>query len=227
MVLAIAALFLNLHAVAAVSDPVSGPVSLPAAPIARSSETNGAANVSVSSPSAPAESEPLLASNTAPAATSLASLDGSTTQPSSDPSLSPSSFASVVRSSESLSVIRVATPESKALHYVEPESLPSRRKWLALALVEHSAATFDAYSTRRAIGLGAIECDPLMRPFAQSPAIYAAIQVAPVALDFAARRMQRSQNGFMRRTWWMPQTAAAGMFLFSGVHNLHVASRLQ
>jgi len=64
-----------------------------------------------------------------------------------------------------------------------------------------------------------------MRPFAQSPAIYIAIQGAPVLLDYAARRMQRSPNSFFRRTWWVPQSASTGLFLFSGVHNLHVANR--
>lgn len=91
--------------------------------------------------------------------------------------------------------------------------------------MQHSAATFDAYSTRQAVSSGAIEADPLMRPFAQSPAIYAAIQVGPAILDYAARRMQRSSNNFLRRTWWVPQSASTGLFLFSGAHNLQVANR--
>jgi hypothetical protein len=86
-------------------------------------------------------------------------------------------------------------------------------------------ATFDAYSTRKAIAQGAIEMDPLMRLFAHSSAIYAAIQVRPAVLDIAARHIQRSQNTFFRRTWWIPQTVASGMFIFSGVHNLHVAGQ--
>jgi hypothetical protein len=141
--------------------------------------------------------------------------------------LSPASFSSVVKSSESLSAIRVGISDSKVRRFTSPEATPSRRQWLALAIAEHSAATFDAISTRRAINRGAVEADPLMKPFAQSPAIYAAIQVAPVALDFAARRMQRSPNRFLHSTWWVPQSAAAGMFLFSGVHNVHVANSLR
>ena len=219
MVLAIAALFVHLHAAAAVSQPISG--------VSASEEQSGSASA-ISAPVSPVSAEQstnqtLLASNTG----LTPSFDGSHAPNSSETELSPSSFASVVRSSESLSAIRVATPESKALRFVDAESTPSRRKWLALAAAEHAAAAFDAYSTRLAIGRGAVEADPLMRPFAQSPGIYAAIQVAPVALDFAARHMQRSQNGFLRRTWWLPQSAAAGMFLFSGVHNLHVANQLQ
>ena len=64
-----------------------------------------------------------------------------------------------------------------------------------------------------------------MRPFAHSPGIYAAIQVTPVVLDFAARRMERSQNSFIRHSWWIPQSASTGLFLFSGAHNMSVANR--
>jgi hypothetical protein len=93
-----------------------------------------------------------------------------------------------------------------------------------LSLAQHSAAAFDAYSTREAVSRGAVEGDPMMRPFANSPAIYAAIQVGPAVLDFVARRMQRSHNNFLRHTWWLPQSASTGLFIFSGVHDLRVAN---
>ncbi len=64
-----------------------------------------------------------------------------------------------------------------------------------------------------------------MRPFAHSPAIYVATQVGPAILDFAARRMQHSENSFIRRSWWIPQSASTGMSLFSGFHNMSVANR--
>ncbi len=229
MVLAIAALLVHLHTVAAVAPPIAGVSTSFSTPDEQSSSASVVSSAAV--PAAPvatqdATNETLLASNTGLTPSFAPSFDGSQASNSSETALSPSSFASVVRSSETLSAIRIATPESKALRFVEAESAPSRRKWLALAAAEHAAATFDAYSTRLAISRGAVEADPLMRPFAQSPGIYAAIQVAPVALDFAARHMQRSPNGFLRRTWWLPQSAATGMFLFSGVHNLHVASQL-
>ena len=92
-----------------------------------------------------------------------------------------------------------------------PETHP-RKAWLILSIAEHSAATFDAYSTRVAVSKGATEADPMMRPFAHSPAIYGAIQVGPLVLDYAARRMERSQIGLLRKTWWIPQTAATGSF---------------
>jgi hypothetical protein len=98
------------------------------------------------------------------------------------------------------------------------------RTWLALSLVQHGAAAFDAYSTRQSVSHGNLEDDPIMRPFAHSGAIYAAIQAGPVALDFIARRMQHSEVGFVRRMWWVPQTISTGSFLFSGIHNLSVAS---
>ena len=99
------------------------------------------------------------------------------------------------------------------------------RSWLALSLVQHGAATFDAYSTRQAVSRGAVEDDPLMKPFAHSGAIYAAIQAGPVALDFIARRMQHSENGTIRKLWWLPQTVSTATFIFAGVHNLNVAGR--
>jgi len=105
------------------------------------------------------------------------------------------------------------------------ESLPSRRTWIALSVLQHSAAVFDAYSTRQAIQSGATEQNPLLRPFASSPAIYAATQVCPLILDYAGRRMQLSHNSLIRRMWWVPQSTGAAVSIFSGVHNMNVANR--
>lgn len=128
--------------------------------------------------------------------------------------------------SQSLSTIRVPEIKAPKESDVKPvENYPSRR-WLALSVVQGAAAGFDAYSTRYAVGHGAIEEDPLMRPFAHSPSIYVVSQLCPVALDFLARRMQRSPNAFLRRMWWLPQTTSTGMYVFSGIHNLHVASQM-
>jgi len=143
----------------------------------------------------------------------------------SNPSLYPASAAiPSTQNSQSLSTIRLPEPQpAKPTRVISAERLPSRRTWLLLSFAQHGAATFDAYSTRRAISTGAVEGDPLMRPFAGSPGIYAAIQVGPLALDYVAARMQRSQHQLFRRTWWVPQAASTGMFIASGVHNLHVA----
>jgi len=107
------------------------------------------------------------------------------------------------------------------------ERLPSRRKWLALSLAQHGAAVFDAYSTRQAIATGATEQNPLLRPFANSPAMYAATQVGPLVLDYAARRMQLSRHDLIRRMWWVPQSTGAAISICAGVHNMRVADRPQ
>ena len=92
--------------------------------------------------------------------------------------------------------------------------------------MQHGAAAFDAYSTRQAVGHGAVEDNPMLRPFAGSAAIYAATQLTPLVLDLVAYHMQRSEYSLLRRFWWMPQTVSTGLSIFSGVHNLHVAGKL-
>jgi hypothetical protein len=127
---------------------------------------------------------------------------------------------------QSFSTIRIPDAESpKPIPFSSVEPLPSRKTWLALSMVQSGAATFDAYSTRQAIGHGAVEDDPTMRPFAHSPGLYAAIQVGPVLLDYLARRMQRSEHNVFRRTWWMPQSISTAGFIISGVHNIGVSDR--
>lgn len=131
-----------------------------------------------------------------------------------------------IEDSNALASVTVPLIQSgKQPSLVSAERAPSRRSWVVLAIAEHSAAVLDAYSTRMAIETGAVERDPLMKPFANSPAIYGALQVAPVLFDLAGRKMQRSQNLFLRRTWWIPQTASVGSSILAGVHNFHVANR--
>lgn len=127
---------------------------------------------------------------------------------------------------QSLENLRLDEPKlGKSGKLTLVDEAPSRRKWLALGMAVHGAAAFDAYTTRQAIGRGAVEADPMMRPFATSPSIYAAIQIAPLALDYAARRMQRSENPIIRKMWWLPQSGGTAMYLFSGTHNLGVVGR--
>jgi hypothetical protein len=130
------------------------------------------------------------------------------------------------QNSKSFETIRIPEPNpGKQIGITSAESYPSRKTWLALAVAEHSAAFFDAYSTRRAISRGAVEDDPMMRPFANSGAIYAAIQVGPVLLDLVSHKMQHSENGFVRRMWWVPQSVATSTYLFSAGHNMGVSKR--
>jgi len=97
------------------------------------------------------------------------------------------------------------------------------RKWLLLSAAEHGAATFDAWSTRRIISNGTgYEMDPMLKPFANSGALYGAVQLAPVAFDFLSLRMMRSQHNWVRRMWWLPQGLSTGASFFAGVHNLGI-----
>ena len=128
---------------------------------------------------------------------------------------------------ESLSTIHLPDPGvARQGRFEAPERLPSRRAWLTLAVAEHSAAVFDAYSTNHAVSYGAVEKDPLIRPFAGSPSVYVATQVGPFLFDFIARRMQRSENGYVRRMWWAPQSVSFATSILAGVHNLRVANEL-
>jgi hypothetical protein len=114
---------------------------------------------------------------------------------------------------------------AKPIGRIGVERLPSRRMWIALSVAQHGAAAFDAYTTRQAVASGAVEQNPLLKPFASSPAIYGATQVAPLILDYAARRMQLSHNSLLRRMWWVPQSTGAAVSIFAGVHNMNVATR--
>jgi hypothetical protein len=127
---------------------------------------------------------------------------------------------------QSFSTVRLSEPATKENRFREALSQPSQRQWIALALLQHGAAAFDAYSTRQAVGHGAVEDNPMLRPFASSPAIYAATQVAPLLFDLMARHMQRSEYPLFRRFWWVPQTASASLSIFSGFHNLSIAGKL-
>jgi hypothetical protein len=104
----------------------------------------------------------------------------------------------------------------------KPPELPnSRRYWIALGIAQHSAATFDAWSTRHVLAQrGRAEADPFLKPFAHSNMLYGAIQAGPALLDYFSRRMLKSNNRWMHRLWWVPQSAATVGFLFSGAHNL-------
>jgi hypothetical protein len=100
------------------------------------------------------------------------------------------------------------------------ETPRERNTWYALLAVSHSAAVFDAYSTRRAIsGHYGVEGNPLLRPFSHSNAIYAATQVSPALMDYLGHRMLRSNNTLLRRFWWLPQAAGASLSISAGVHN--------
>jgi hypothetical protein len=103
-----------------------------------------------------------------------------------------------------------------------PQKL-QRREWLALSTVQHGAATFDAWSTRRVISSGeGRELNPMLRPFAGNGSLYAVVQVSPLLFDYVGRRMMTSQHNWIRRAWWVPQAVNTIILLASGAHNLSV-----
>jgi hypothetical protein len=128
---------------------------------------------------------------------------------------------------EANSITPIHVPQIKPPKHSGIESAEQypRRTWLMLMVAQHGAAAFDAYSTRYAVGHGAVEQNPLMQPFVHSDSIYAVSQITPTILDFVSHRMMRSDNGFIRHMWWMPQTLSLGTYVFAGVHNLQVAGR--
>jgi hypothetical protein len=104
------------------------------------------------------------------------------------------------------------------------ETPAERKAWYGLLILGHGAAAFDAWTTRRVIGGGyGVEADPLQRPFAHSGAIYATTQLTPLIMDFVGHRMMRSSHPLLRKAWWLPQAASAGVSLSAGIHNYGIA----
>jgi hypothetical protein len=97
------------------------------------------------------------------------------------------------------------------------------KMWFVLGAVEHGAATFDAWSTRRNIEEGTMhEADPIMRPFANSNAMYAAVQVAPVLFDLLSKQMLHNSHSWVRKSWWVPQSASTVASILSGARNVAI-----
>jgi hypothetical protein len=101
----------------------------------------------------------------------------------------------------------------------------NRRKqlmWRGLTIAASGAATFDAWTTRRAITqYGAVELNPMLKPFAGNSSMYAAIQVGPVIMDYIGKKMMYSRYSVVRRMWWVPQSASVVSSIFCGAHNLN------
>jgi hypothetical protein len=117
---------------------------------------------------------------------------------------------------------KVTQPQSDAAYLSPIEPARARRHlWLALAVAQHGAAGFDAWTTRRAIRRYR-ELNPLLRPFAHSVALYPVMQLMPLAADWGALRLARSRRGWVRRLWWMPQVGLAAGMIWSGIHNLRL-----
>ncbi len=104
---------------------------------------------------------------------------------------------------------------------LKAERRRNERLWMGLAIASHSAATFDAWTTRHAITTtGAQELNPLLKPFAGNASLYVAIQAGPALMDFVGKKMMDSRHRWVRRMWWVPQSASIASSLFCGSHNL-------
>jgi hypothetical protein len=102
-----------------------------------------------------------------------------------------------------------------------PLTPPNRKAWVALTLIQHSAATFDAWTTRHKLEQGGYrETNPLLKPFANNASLYVAVQGLPFAADFAAKRLQTSQRPIIRRLWWLPQAVQTVTSMYFGISNL-------
>jgi hypothetical protein len=220
MVFAIAALALQLHPAAQALAPALA--TKPTIVIVAADGTRPRASI------APADSDPAVTTaTTVLTADGTGHIDASSVKLGEKRASELNTALEIPRdNTQALALLRVPEPEPiKPVKVYRAETPRMSRSWLALMIAQHSAATFDAYSTRQSIGHGGVEDDPLMRPFAHSGAIYAAIQVGPLVMDYVARRMQHSEYGMVRRMWFVPQSVSAAGFLVSGVHNLGVASR--
>jgi hypothetical protein len=131
----------------------------------------------------------------------------------------PGTFSSSVKPAAGEPVILVPITRRRP----EAAGIGVPKMWLVLGAMEHGAATFDAWSTRRNVMEGTMhETNPMLRPFANSNAMYAAVQVAPVLFDLLSKHMLHSSRSWERKSWWVPQTASTVASILSGAHNMAI-----
>lgn len=129
--------------------------------------------------------------------------------------------APAVNSPAPMAFLKKGKPTTVSVAELREENRQNQILWRGLAIMSHSAATFDAWSTRRAItNSGAQELNPMLKPFAGNASLYAAIQVAPFLMDYAGKKMMYSRHSLLRRTWWIPQSASFVSSIFCGAHNV-------
>ncbi len=122
-----------------------------------------------------------------------------------------------------IAFLKPGKPMTVSVGALLAERRRNHRIWMGLGIASHGAATFDAWSTRRAVTTGgAQELNPLLKPFAGNASLYAAIQVGPALMDYAGKKMMYSRHSWVRHMWWVPQSASFASSLFCGAHNLGV-----
>lgn len=129
--------------------------------------------------------------------------------------------APAVNAPVSMAFIKPANPLTVSVNELRAENRRNQLIWKGLAFASSGAATFDAWTTRRAITTaGAVELNPMLKPFAGNSSLYAAIQLGPALMDYAGKKMMYSRFTMVRRMWWVPQSASFVSSLFCGAHNL-------
>jgi len=120
-----------------------------------------------------------------------------------------------------MAFLKAGNPLTVSVTQLRAENRRKEMMWKGLAIATSGAATFDAWTTRRAISQnGAVELNPIMKPFAGNASLYAAIQVGPLLMDYAGRKMMYNSHPWVRRMWWVPQSASFVSSMFCGSHNL-------
>lgn len=136
------------------------------------------------------------------------------------------------------SPVRIASaPENSSLPSAPPIHITSRtdslvkgvvrrpfRSWLALSIAGQAAVLADVKTTldlRRSSPLTFHESDPLARPFVNMPKpAYVGSAVALTAgLSLVSWKLSTSENGWLRRHWWLPQAAQIVLNAECAVHN--------
>ena len=200
MILAIAALLLHV----------------PAVPQSTLSNVSSAVSITEGTASAPAI-------NSADEPVMVAALEPGRSTPTPVVAAMPAPAAGTPAAFSSSSAAAAFVASTPALARSREQEQRRKRLWLSLSIAQSSAATFDAWTTRRVISSGqGQELNPMLHPFAGNSSLYAAIQVTPLLLDYVSRHMMNSRRGWERRTWWVPQSLGTAMSLASGVHNLGV-----
>ena len=120
-----------------------------------------------------------------------------------------------------MAFLKSGKPMTVTVAQLRAENRRKELMWRGLVLASSGAATFDAWSTRHVITTsGAQELNPMLKPFAGNASLYAAIQIGPVLMDFAGKKMMYSRHSWVRRMWWVPQSASFVSSMFCGSHNL-------
>jgi hypothetical protein len=116
--------------------------------------------------------------------------------------------------------VQPVAPRKKTLKEEHPTAL---KIWKGLAVAQSSAATFDAWTTRRNIETGKfVETNSWLKPFAGNASLYAVMQVRPVLFDYVGHRMLRSNKKWVRNLWWVPQTAQTVTNIWCGAKNMSI-----